>query len=158
MLRSAQHAPPLCWPLLHCAQCARTSAQTHPPAHLSARPPTLPTHLISPEPQPLCPCRKLADSGLGQVRATIVDGGMGALIEVGDPEAVMVSRRISSPGRWPVALRSRAVVEWLDVLWLAVVVSTRGASRQQEIHQQRFGQCLLRSSLLLLPALALPWP
>jgi hypothetical protein len=83
---------------------------------------------------------------------------MGALIEVGDPEAVMVSRRISSPGRWPVALRSRAVVEWLDVLWLAVVVSTRGASRQQEIHQQRFGQCLLRSSLLLLPALALPWP
>ncbi|EFN53567.1 hypothetical protein CHLNCDRAFT_136728 [Chlorella variabilis] len=32
--------------------------------------------------------RRLADSGLGQVRATLVEGGLGALVEVGDPEAV----------------------------------------------------------------------
>lgn len=33
--------------------------------------------------------KKLADDGLGQLRATMVEGGQGALLEVGDPEAVM---------------------------------------------------------------------
>lgn len=36
---------------------------------------------------------KLADCGLGQVRATMVDGGAGALLEIADQEAVPVRRR-----------------------------------------------------------------
>lgn len=60
-----------------------------PACHRPAAHPRLHPHSCPPPPARR---RQLAESGLGQLRASLVEGGIAALLEVFDAEAVPVSR------------------------------------------------------------------
>ena len=70
--------------------------------------------LATPKPAPR---RRLADSGLGQLRGTGVDGGRGVLLEVADAEAV--------PVRWPSF--AKAARAWCGGLAVEAEVAGRAA-------------------------------